>query len=67
MATGQTKADEKSELEMGVFIFVYEYPRTGGCHCCECRDSSNGFADHDRLAAPGRRQEDKPCCKVEEC
>ena len=48
------------------------YPHTGGDnegpspwgrvvhslihHCCSCHDSSNGFADHDRLATPGSRR-----------
>ena len=58
-------------------VFVYEYPRTGGdtegpdpwgrtVHSPICHNSSNGSADHDWLATPGRRQEDKPHCTGQE-
>ena len=63
-----------------IFVYECEYPCTGGINKgpapwgqtvhspIRCghgwSDSMNGSAVCDPLATPGRRQEDKPCCKV---
>ena len=70
----------KLMVEMGVF--VYECPRTGAdnegpapygrtahsqFHCCrELHNPSYHSGARDRLATPGRRQDDKPPCQVKE-